>query len=61
MYFDTAGMKRSRAYLLNWVAILFAWLVARILLFVYLFYHIHLHFDQVKTLAALFFLFFPSF
>ncbi|GMI67131.1 hypothetical protein like AT4G19645 [Hibiscus trionum] len=49
-YLDTAGMKRSRAYLINGVVIFVAWLVARIILFVYLFYHLYLHYDQVKQL-----------
>ncbi|MBA0741181.1 hypothetical protein Gogos_014351 [Gossypium gossypioides] len=49
-YLDTAGMKRSRAYLINGVVMFVAWLVARILLFMYLFYHIYLHYDQVKFL-----------
>ncbi|XP_062160343.1 uncharacterized protein LOC133867609 isoform X1 [Alnus glutinosa] len=46
-YLDTAGMKRSCAYLINGVLIFFAWLAARILLFVYMFYHVYLHYDQV--------------
>ncbi|GLT53066.1 hypothetical protein SLA2020_263620 [Shorea laevis] len=46
-YLDTAGMKRSCAYLINGVLIFFAWLAARILLFVYIFYHVYLHYDQV--------------
>ncbi|KAK6931994.1 TRAM/LAG1/CLN8 homology domain [Dillenia turbinata] len=46
-YLDMAGMKRSTAYLINGVVIFFAWLVARILLFVYMFYHVYLHYDQV--------------
>ncbi|GAB2281157.1 hypothetical protein Dimus_015761 [Dionaea muscipula] len=49
-FLDTAGLKRSSAYLLNGVVIFFAWLVARILLFVYLFYHVYLHFHQVIEL-----------
>ncbi|KAE7995986.1 hypothetical protein FH972_000737 [Carpinus fangiana] len=46
-FLDTAGMKRSFAYLINGVLIFFAWLAARILLFVYMFYHVYLHYDQV--------------
>ncbi|KAL5577672.1 hypothetical protein UlMin_019371 [Ulmus minor] len=46
-YLDTAGMKRSSAYLINGVVIFFAWLVARILLFGYMFYHVYLHYDLV--------------
>ncbi|XVF14436.1 hypothetical protein REPUB_Repub09cG0059800 [Reevesia pubescens] len=51
-YLDTAGMKRSRAYLINGVVIFVAWLVARILLFMYLFYHVYLHYDQVKQIRS---------
>ncbi|KAE8659477.1 TRAM protein [Hibiscus syriacus] len=47
-YLDTVGMKRSRAYLINGVVIFVTWLVARILLFMYLFYHVYLHYDQVR-------------
>ncbi|KAF8412733.1 hypothetical protein HHK36_000702 [Tetracentron sinense] len=47
-YLDTAGMKRSTTYLINGVVIFFAWLVARIILFLYLFYHVYLHYDQVN-------------
>ncbi|KAL6992011.1 hypothetical protein U1Q18_010124 [Sarracenia purpurea var. burkii] len=46
-YLDTCGLKRSNAYLINGVVIFFAWLVARILLFVYMSYHVYLHYDQV--------------
>lgn len=46
-YLDMAGMKRSSAYLINGVVIFFAWLVARIMLFIYMFYHVYLHYDQV--------------
>lgn len=49
-YLDTAGMKRSSAYFINGIVIFFAWLVARILLFFYLFCHIYLHYDQVEQM-----------
>ncbi|KAJ1702769.1 hypothetical protein LUZ63_002548 [Rhynchospora breviuscula] len=49
-YLDTAGLKRSKAYVLNGVAMFVAWLVARILLFIYLFYHIYKHHDQICML-----------
>ncbi|ERN14828.1 hypothetical protein AMTR_s00032p00113970 [Amborella trichopoda] len=49
-YLDTAGMKRSKAYLINGIMMFFAWLVARILLFGYLFYHVYLHYMQVKQM-----------
>ncbi|KAG6774444.1 hypothetical protein POTOM_021797 [Populus tomentosa] len=51
-YLDTAGMKKSKAYLLNGVVIFFAWFVARILLFIYLFYHVFLHQYQVKQMHS---------
>ncbi|XP_020704395.1 transmembrane protein 56 isoform X2 [Dendrobium catenatum] len=51
-FLDTTGMKRSGAYLINGVLMFFAWLVARILLFIYLFYHIYLHFNQVLQMHA---------
>ncbi|XP_027368133.1 transmembrane protein 56-B-like [Abrus precatorius] len=52
-YLDAAGMKRTKAYLINGVVIFIAWLVARILLFVYMFYHVYLHFDQVQQLHSI--------
>ncbi|MBA0574960.1 hypothetical protein Golob_024852 [Gossypium lobatum] len=48
-YLDTVGMKRSKAYLVNGVVIFVAWFVARVLLFMYLFYHIYLHYDQLTA------------
>lgn len=51
-YLDTAGMKRSRAYVINGFVIFVAWLVARIILFIYLFYHGYLHYDQIKQLHS---------
>ncbi|KAK1368140.1 Transmembrane protein 56-B [Heracleum sosnowskyi] len=49
-FLDTAGLKKSNAYLINGVVIFFAWLVARILLFVYLFNHVYLHYEQVMQM-----------
>ncbi|CAH9130526.1 unnamed protein product [Cuscuta epithymum] len=49
-YLDVAGMKKTKAYLINGVVIFLAWMLARILLFMYLFYHIYLHYDQVKQM-----------
>ncbi|ESW18249.1 hypothetical protein PHAVU_006G025300 [Phaseolus vulgaris] len=49
-YLDVAGMKKSRAYLINGIVIFIAWLVARILLFIYMFYHVYLHFHQVEQM-----------
>ncbi|XP_057812131.1 uncharacterized protein LOC131026309 [Salvia miltiorrhiza] len=49
-YLDVSGLKRSTAYLINGVVIFFSWLVARILLFGYMFYHVYLHHDQVMQM-----------
>ncbi|KAL8213987.1 hypothetical protein R6Q57_003436 [Mikania cordata] len=46
-YLDTAGLKKSNAYIINGLVIFFAWMVARIFLFVYMFYHVYLHYNQV--------------
>ncbi|KAL9315980.1 hypothetical protein ACSQ67_016981 [Phaseolus vulgaris] len=51
-YLDAAGMKKSKAYIINGVVIFIAWLVARIVLFVYMFYHVYLHFDQVEQMQT---------
>lgn len=55
-YLDKAGMKRSNAYLINGIVIFFAWLVARVLLFIYMFYHAYLHYDQVNQMHTFGFL-----
>ncbi|KAF7119741.1 hypothetical protein RHSIM_Rhsim13G0128500 [Rhododendron simsii] len=64
-YLDTAGLKKSTAYLINGVVIFFAWMlaeidhrmqVARILLFVYMFYHVRLHYNQVIKMHIIGFL-----
>lgn len=55
-YLDTAGLKKSIAYLINGVVIFFAWMVARILLFVYMFYHVRLHYNQVIKMHIIGFL-----
>ncbi|KAL3633800.1 hypothetical protein CASFOL_022562 [Castilleja foliolosa] len=47
-YLDAAGMKRSKAYTINGVVIFLAWLVVRILLFIYMFFHVYIYYDQVK-------------
>ncbi|XP_047955884.1 TLC domain-containing protein 4-B-like [Salvia hispanica] len=45
---DVAGLKNSKLYIYNGVALFIGWLVARIILFVFLFFHMFVHFDQVK-------------
>ncbi|CAA0842411.1 Phospholipase SGR2 [Striga hermonthica] len=52
-YLDTAGMKNSKLYIYNGVALFFGWLVARIILFMFFFYHIFIHYDQVKQIFPL--------
>ncbi|KVH94150.1 TRAM/LAG1/CLN8 homology domain-containing protein [Cynara cardunculus var. scolymus] len=47
-YLDVAGMKASKLYLWNGIAMFLGWLVARILLFGFFFYHIYNHIDEVR-------------
>ncbi|KAJ4880981.1 P-loop containing nucleoside triphosphate hydrolase protein [Raphanus sativus] len=49
-YLDISGLKLSKAYLINGVAIFLAWLTARILLFIYMFYHVYTRYDQVVVM-----------
>ncbi|XP_047939596.1 TLC domain-containing protein 4-B-like isoform X2 [Salvia hispanica] len=49
-YLDAAGMKRSKVYTINGVLIFLAWLVARILLFIYLFWHSFVYYDQARQM-----------
>ncbi|KAG8062034.1 hypothetical protein GUJ93_ZPchr0003g16705 [Zizania palustris] len=51
-FLDTAGLKKSNAYLVNGILMFVAWLVARILLFMYVFYHIYFHYSQVVQMHA---------
>ncbi|XP_044485214.1 TLC domain-containing protein 4 isoform X2 [Mangifera indica] len=52
-YLDVAGQKSSNIYIWNGVALFLGWLVARILLFIYFFIHMAIHFDQVKEIFPL--------
>ncbi|KAH1214535.1 Transmembrane protein 56 [Glycine max] len=47
-YLDVAGLKSSKLYIWNGIALFFGWLVARIFLFMFLFYHIGTRLDEVK-------------
>ncbi|KAL7583794.1 uncharacterized protein LOC111908449 [Lactuca sativa] len=49
-HLDVAGMKSSKLYLWNGIAMFVGWLVARIVLFVFFFYHIYNHIDQVRQI-----------
>lgn len=51
-YLNMAGMKNSKAYVFNGILLFFGWLFARVLLFVYFFFHIYQHYDQVKEVFA---------
>ncbi|XP_015080716.1 transmembrane protein 56-like [Solanum pennellii] len=51
-YLDVAGLKKSKAYLINGFMMVFVWLVARIFLFIYVFYHFYIHYDQVKEVSS---------
>ncbi|KAL7172960.1 hypothetical protein ACSBR2_032430 [Camellia fascicularis] len=51
-YLDVAGQKNSKLYVCNGVALFFGWLVARILLFIFCFYHLLTHFDQLACSAS---------
>ncbi|KAK2440512.1 TRAM, LAG1 and CLN8 (TLC) lipid-sensing domain containing protein [Trifolium repens] len=52
-YLDTAGLKSSKLYIWNGVALFFGWLVARIFLFIFMFTHMWTHFDEVKQVFPL--------
>ncbi|KAH6836861.1 TRAM protein [Perilla frutescens var. hirtella] len=52
-HLDVAELKNSKLYIYNGVALFFGWLVARIILFVFLFCHMFLHFDQVRKVYPL--------
>lgn len=52
-HLDVAGLKSSNLYVCNGIALFFGWLVARILLFIFFFYHMIIHFDEVKKIFPL--------
>lgn len=52
-YLDVAGQKTSNLYLYNGVALFVGWLIARIILFIFLFTHMYFHFDQAKSMFPL--------
>ncbi|KAI5076167.1 hypothetical protein GOP47_0008232 [Adiantum capillus-veneris] len=52
-YLSKAGMKNSSAYVLNGVLLFLGWLIARVLLFIYFFVHLYLHYDQVKQVFTI--------
>ncbi|CAA6654548.1 unnamed protein product [Spirodela intermedia] len=52
-YLDLSGLKSSKLYLWNGIALTLGWLFARIILFFFLFGHMYHNFDQVKTMFTL--------
>ncbi|XP_057431042.1 uncharacterized protein LOC130723913 [Lotus japonicus] len=52
-YLDAAGLKNSKLYIWNGVALFFGWLVARIFLFIFFFIHMWIHFDEVEEIYPL--------
>ncbi|CAO2182532.1 unnamed protein product, partial [Urochloa humidicola] len=52
-YLDVAGQKTCSLYLYNGVALFVGWLVARIILFMYLFTHMYFHYDQARSIFTL--------
>jgi len=55
-YLDVSGQKNCNLYLYNGVALFVGWLVARIILFVYLFTHLYFRYDQVYVALQIFIL-----
>ncbi|KAL4587873.1 hypothetical protein LXL04_000748 [Taraxacum kok-saghyz] len=47
-YLDVAEKKNSTLYLFNGIAVFVGWLVARVILFIFFFYHMFTHLDQVN-------------
>lgn len=52
-YLGTLDMKDSKAYVINGVGMFISWVVARILLFVYIFYNVYWCYDQVMQMHTL--------
>ncbi|CAA7394196.1 unnamed protein product [Spirodela intermedia] len=51
-FLDVTGMKRTKTYIVNGVVMFFSWVVARLLLFMFLFYHLYCHYEQVKQMDS---------
>ncbi|KAL2623671.1 hypothetical protein R1flu_003876 [Riccia fluitans] len=49
-YLLTSGMKNSKAFIYNGLMLVVVWLFARIILFIYFFYHLCTHYDTVSQL-----------
>ncbi|CAM6114879.1 unnamed protein product [Calypogeia fissa] len=51
-YLIESGLKNSKAYLYNGVALFLVWLGVRVLMFMYFFYHLYIHYDEIRDLYA---------
>eukprot|EP01018_Ginkgo_biloba_P004683 Gb_19173 [translate_table: standard] len=54
-YLDMAGLKKSKAYVINGIAMFCGWLVARIILFTFFFSHMYLYYHQVRKTSPVIF------
>ncbi|XP_054820011.1 uncharacterized protein LOC129319001 isoform X2 [Prosopis cineraria] len=52
-YLDNAGLKSSKLYIGNGIMLFLGWLLARVVLFIFFFIHMWIHFDEVKTIFPL--------
>ncbi|KAL2333112.1 hypothetical protein Fmac_014325 [Flemingia macrophylla] len=52
-HLDIAGLKGSKLYIWNGIALFFGWLIARIILFMFFFIHMWTHFDEVREIYPL--------
>ncbi|EOA19305.1 hypothetical protein CARUB_v10002501mg [Capsella rubella] len=53
MSLNVKGGSSNTSYTLKGIALFLGWLVGRILLFIYFFVHMYLHFHQVKQVFPL--------
>ncbi|RDX94034.1 Transmembrane protein 56-B, partial [Mucuna pruriens] len=51
-HLDIAGLKSSKLYIWNGIALFFGWLVARIFLFMFFFIHMWTHFDEASIFTV---------
>ncbi|KAI9100014.1 hypothetical protein K1719_024232 [Acacia pycnantha] len=52
-YLDVAGLKNSKLYIANGIALFLGWLIARIFLFIFFVVHLWNHFDEIRGMGAL--------
>ncbi|KAH1226276.1 Transmembrane protein 56-B [Glycine soja] len=51
-HLDIAGLKSSKLYVWNGIALFFGWLIARIFLFMFFFIHMWTHFDEASIFSV---------